>query len=240
MDTELFRQYKETKDIALRNRIAEQYLYVAEILAKKFAGRGVEYDDLYQVASLALVKGIERFDPDLGMQFVTFITPTITGEIKNYFRDRSRLVKYPRKLTQLSAAIRKKSEEILAETGKKPDVATLAVALGEEEETIVKAMEIGSTVSLDSKVKSEDEDREASLYDVIPDKNDRFDAFEQNESLYSAINELSDTEKLLVRYRFTDELSQAETAKRLNVSQMFVSRMERKVLQKLRERLKEE
>ena len=72
---ELFKRYKATKDIALRNEIVEHYLYIAEIIAKKFIGRGVEYDDLLQVASLALIKGVERFDPDLGMQFTTFITP---------------------------------------------------------------------------------------------------------------------------------------------------------------------
>ena len=103
---ELFRRYRETGDRAIRNKIAEKYLYIADILAKKFVGRGVEYDDLKQVASLALLKGIDRFDPDLGMQFTTFITPTITGEIKNYFRDKSRLVKLPRKLGEISAAVR--------------------------------------------------------------------------------------------------------------------------------------
>jgi RNA polymerase sigma-B factor len=89
---QLFKQYKESGDIALRNRIAEKYLYIAEILAKKFTGRGVEYDDLYQVAAYALLRGVDRFDPSLGLQFTTFITPTITGEIQNYFRDKSRMV----------------------------------------------------------------------------------------------------------------------------------------------------
>ena len=93
----LLRQYKETGDIRIRNEIAEKYLYIADIIAKKFVGRGVDFDDLKQVASLALLRGIERFDPDLGMQFTTFITPTITGEIKNYFRDKSRMIKLPRR-----------------------------------------------------------------------------------------------------------------------------------------------
>ena len=103
----LFEQYKETGDIAIRNQIAEKYLYIADILAKKFVGRGVEYDDLKQVASYALLRGIDRFDPALGMQFTTFITPTITGEIKNYFRDKARVIKLPRRLGEISAAIKK-------------------------------------------------------------------------------------------------------------------------------------
>ena len=86
-EDELFRRYRETGDVKLRNEIAEKYLYIADILAKKFTGRGVDYDDLKQVASLALLRGIDPFNADLNMQFTTFITPTITGEIKNYFRD---------------------------------------------------------------------------------------------------------------------------------------------------------
>lgn len=235
----LFDEYRRTGDIAIRNQIAEKYLYIAQILAKKFAGRGVEYDDLYQVASLALLKGIDRFDPAMGMQFATFITPTITGEIKNYFRDKSRMVKIPRKLSLLASAIRSKSEEIFSKTGVKPSIQELALALGEDEETIVRAMEVGGTVSLDATVKNGEDDKDTALYEIIPDTNDSFEALEQSEALKSALSTLTDTERLLVRYRFSEELSQAETAKRLHVSQMFVSRMERKVLEKLRTALKE-
>ena len=106
---ELFKRYKESGDVAIRNQIAEKYLYIADILAKKFVGRGVEYDDLKQVASYALLRGIDRFNPDLGMQFTTFITPTITGEIKNYFRDKSRMVKLPRRLGEISGLVKKYS-----------------------------------------------------------------------------------------------------------------------------------
>ena len=108
---ELFKRYKESGDVAIRNQIAEKYLYIADILAKKFVGRGVEYDDLKQVASYALLRGIDRFNPDLGMQFTTFITPTITGEIKNYFRDKSRMVKLPRRLGEISGLVKKYSAE---------------------------------------------------------------------------------------------------------------------------------
>ena len=87
----LFREYRETHDVSVRNRLIENYMYVAEILAKKFAGRGVEYDDLLQVASEGLISGVEKFDPDIGVQFTTYITPTVTGVIKNYFRDYSLL-----------------------------------------------------------------------------------------------------------------------------------------------------
>ena len=117
-EEELFRKYRETGDIAIRNQIVEKYLYIASVLAKKFVGRGVEYDDLYQVASLALIKGVERFDERKGLKFSTFITPTITGEIKNYFRDRSRLVHLPRKVSELRVSIKREAEKFLAETGR--------------------------------------------------------------------------------------------------------------------------
>ncbi len=234
---ELFRQYKETGDISLRNQIAEKYLYIADILAKKFVGRGVEFDDLKQVASLALLKGIDRFDPELQMQFTTFITPTITGEIKNYFRDKSRMIKLPRRLSEVGVKVREFIGKYEAEHGEKPPVKTICEGLGFTEEEVVKAMEIGGTVSLDS-VASTGEDERTSLYAILPDENDAFEAFEIREALTAAMQDFSDVEKKVIAYRFVDELSQNETAKRLNVSQMFVSRMERNLLQRLRKKLK--
>ena len=117
---ELFKRYKESGDITIRNQIAEHYLYITEILAKKFVGRGVEYDDLQQIAAMALVRGIDRFDVEQGVQFSTFITPTITGEIKNSFRDQSRMVKLPRRLSEIHAAAKKFAAEEESKTGEKP------------------------------------------------------------------------------------------------------------------------
>lgn len=235
---ELFKRYKETGDIALRNQIAEKYLYIADILAKKFVGRGVEYDDLKQVASLALLRGIDRFDPDLGMQFTTFITPTITGEIKNYFRDKSRMVKLPRRLGEISVAVKKYSAQYESEKGIKPSVKQIAIALKLTEEEVVNALEIGGVVSLDAMASSADDENESSLYSLLGGDEDGYERFEIKEVLKSAMRDFSDTEKALVRYRYFDELSQSETAKRLGVSQMFVSRMERKLLSALKEKLK--
>ena len=235
---ELFKRYKETGDIALRNQIAEKYLYIADILAKKFVGRGVEFDDLKQVASLALLRGIDRFDPDLGMQFTTFITPTITGEIKNYFRDKSRMVKLPRRLGEISVAVKKYSAQYESEKGIKPSVKKIAIALKLTEEEVVNALEIGSVVSLDAMASNADDENESSLYSLLGGDEDGYERFEIKEVLKSAMRDFSDTEKALVRYRYFDELSQSETAKRLGVSQMFVSRMERKLLSALKEKLK--
>ncbi len=235
--TELFKLYKESGDIRIRNEIAEKYLYIADILAKKFVGRGVEYDDLKQVASYALLRGIDRFDPDMGMQFTTFITPTITGEIKNYFRDKARMIRLPRRLGEINVAVRKFSANYEAENGVKPTIKTIACALTLSEEEVVKALETGGIVSLDKVSGNEDNEGENSLYTLLSDGEDKYENFELKETLLAEMRDFSDTEKALVKYRYVDELSQNETAKRLGVSQMFVSRMERKILMKLKERL---
>ncbi|MBQ7323894.1 MAG: sigma-70 family RNA polymerase sigma factor [Clostridia bacterium] len=234
----LLKQYKETGDIRIRNEIAEKYLYIADIIAKKFVGRGVEFDDLKQVASLALLRGIERFDPDLGMQFTTFITPTIAGEIKNYFRDKSRMVKLPRRLGEITAAVKNFTLEYEATHGAKPNVKTIAEALSYSEEDVVHALEVGNPISFDTAMAGDGEERE-SLHEIIPDHDDSYEKVEMKETLRVAMKNFSDTERALIRYRFEEELSQTETAKRLGVSQMFVSRMERKLLAKLKESLQD-
>ncbi len=234
----LFQRYKETGDVAIRNQIAEKYLYIADILAKKFVGRGVDFDDLRQVAAYALIRGIDRFDPDLGMQFTTFITPTITGEIKNYFRDKSRMVKLPRRLSEITMLVKNFTAEYASIHGVKPSVKTIAEQLKISEEDVVQALEVGNPLSLDTAITGEGEEAE-SLYELVPDGNDDYESVETKETLRVAMQDFSDTERALIKYRYEDELSQNETAKRLGVSQMFVSRMERKLLIKLKDRLKD-
>lgn len=236
---ELFKRYKATRDEALRNKIVEHYFYIAQIIAKKFVGRGVEYDDLLQVASLALIKGVERFDPDLGMQFTTFITPTITGEIKNYFRDKARTIKLPRRLSELCLAVRKFAAEYESKHGEKPSVRMIAEGLKLSEEEVIKALEVGGVVSLDASTGGEDGEGETSLYGAIADENDAYDNFETKEAIDSALKDCTEDERLLIQYRYKEGLSQSETAKRLGVSQMFVSRLERKLLGKLKGLLKD-
>ena len=235
-DSELFRQYRETKDVAVRNKIVEKYLYIAAVLAKKFVGRGVEYDDLYQVACLALIKGVERFDEGKGLKFSTFITPTITGEIKNYFRDRSRLIHLPRRVAELRVSLKKASDEILSQTGKKPTVKQLAERLHVSEEEIVRAMEAGGVVSLDRTTEKED-DEGMNFYDILASDDGALESFENSDAIMSAVKGLNETERTILDYRFRQELSQTETARRMGVSQMYVSRMERKILEKLRTQL---
>ncbi len=236
-EMQMFREYRKTRDISLRNAIVEKYIYVAEILAKKFVGRGVEYDDLFQVASEGLIAGVERYDPDMGAQFTTFVTPTITGMLKNYFRDYSRAVRLPRRVYSLAVKVREESNEYFKEYGKKPTVKYLSEKLGASEELVQEALEYRAPVSLDSKVSGGDGESEGMLYDFIPDDGDGFEQFEDNESLRAEIDKLDPMEKQVVNLRFAQGKSQSEVGRILGVSQMFVSRAERKILEKLKDAL---
>lgn len=233
-ENELFIRYRETKDLALRNKIAEKYLYIADILAKKFVGRGVDYDDLKQVASLALLNGIDRYDPAVGVKFTTFITPTLTGEIKNYFRDKSRMIKLPRRLSEISAKVKHYASEYQTKTGEKPSVKDIMSALHLSEEEVVQALEVGGVSSLDAVT---DMEAESSLYTVLPAYDDNYEELELKDALSSAMRDFTETERAIMKFRFQKGLSQSETAKKIGSSQMFVSRTERKLLKRIKERL---
>ena len=232
---ELFREYARTKDVRLRNEIVSHYVYIAEILAKKFVGRGVEYQDLLQVASEALIAGVEKFDPEQGILFTTYITPRITGIIKNYFRDYSKLVRLPRGIYALNAKIKAKTNEYYSANGVKPTVRQLAEMLDVSEEEIIQAIESKSTISLDNTVGGGEDD--VSLYEVIPDDKHPFERFDDFDSLKTELQKLDETEQRIITLRYAQNKSQAEVGKILGVSQMFVSRAERKILDKLKDAL---
>lgn len=235
--TELFKEYRRTGDIELRNRLVENYFHIAEILAKKFSGRGVEYDDLLQVASEALITGVEKFEPELGNRFTTYVTPTITGMIKNYFRDYSRAVRLPRRVYAVSTKVKKAVAEYFQKYGKKPTVKQLSEELDLPEEQIMEAMEFRAPVSLDASVSNGDGESDAPLYEVIDSGENAFEKFEDAESLKAELKKLDPIEKKVVALRFSDGKSQAEVGKILGVSQMFVSRAEKRIVEKLKDAL---
>lgn len=232
---ELFREYAKTKDVRIRNELVSSYIYIAEILAKKFVGRGVEYQDLLQIASEALISGVEKFDPEQGNLFTTYITPRITGIIKNYFRDYSKLVRLPRGIYALNARIKAKTNEYYSENGVKPTVKQLSEMLNASEEDIIQAMESKTTVSLDNTVNGGEDD--VSLYEVIPDDKHPYERFDDFDSLKTELSQLDETERRIISLRYGQNKSQAEVGKILGVSQMYVSRAERKILEKLKEAL---
>ena len=234
----LFVRYKATGDISARNKIVEQHLFVAEILAKRFVGRGVPYDDLYQEASFAIIDAVDNFDVDKGVEFSTFLTPTITGKLKNYFRDKTRMISLPRRLNDLNVAVKRYCEKYTADNGVKPTASEIAFELGVSEEDVIKVLEISSTLSLDQAIAEGEEGGKRNRADAVPVLEEGFEQIELREMLKVVMQDLSESQKQLITYRFGENLSQTETAKRMGVSQMYVSRAEKKLISLLKAKLK--
>jgi RNA polymerase sigma-B factor len=237
----LLAQYALTRAPDLRDAIVEAYLYIAEIVARKFSGRGVDYDGLYQVAALALVKGIERFDAGKGIKFASFITPTMVGEVKNYFRDRSSIIRLPRRSAQLARELRETRAILEQELGRSPTVDELAERMGISEDDVLEALEMSNAMtpaSLDAQVA--DEDSETSLSTFLGFNDPGYSDFERNDMLDRALSTLDARQRAVIIARFYEGLSQRDVAAQLNISQMTVSRIERQALEKLRERMTEQ
>ena len=231
---ELFELYEKEKSDVLKECILKKYLYIAEIVAKKFVGRGVEYDDLFQVASLALVKAVDRFENMRGIKFSSFATPTLVGEIKNYFRDKTRMIRISRRDSELIRKMEDAKEVLRNEYGRKVKPEDIAIYLGIEVERVLELMETQSAAyasSLDSAI-SDSED--VKLMRIVGKTDDEFERVENRDFIKYCMTHLNDVEKQLVKYRYVYEKSQREVAVKLGVSQMYVSRVERKILEKLR------
>ena len=228
----LLLRYAQTKDVSIRDRIVEKNLKVASMVARRFSGKGVDYDDLYQVASLALFKAIDRYDPEKGVKFITFITPTMVGEVKNYFRDRSRTIRLPRNSGEMIRALDKAAEELTHKLLRQPNAVELAEHMGVEVEDVLLALEMRGAsrpVSLDYAPENEDEDAPISAFFGVEEKG--YSDFDNLETIKSAMAQLDDKQREVIRLRFFENLSQREVAQRLDISQMSVSRVERKALE---------
>ena len=227
-------RYAATRDTALRDELFEQYLPRSRAVARKFTGRGVELEDLEQVAAMALLKALERFEPDRGFRFVTYAVPTITGDLRNHLRDKSSLMRLPRDSRQRLYQLSKEQEAFEREYMRAPTAAELAQRMQvspEELLTLLNMKSQTSYVSLDTPV---GEDGETVLQDMIGSSDDGFASMERSEWMEWILSKVSDVERELLLLRYRDGLGQRDTAKRLGVSQMQVSRLERRVLSRLR------
>ncbi len=235
----LFREYSRTKDLAIRNKLVERYLYMVDILAKKYVNKGVDYDDLYQVGSMALVFAVERFDPDKGYEFTSFATPTIIGEIKRYFRDKGWAIKVPRKWKEISAKLPGAKETLGQKLGRAPLVSELAEYLEVTEEDVLEAMESGQaygTFSLQQTFDETGNEGEAPIFERFTAKEETgYSNFENSEIIKQVMDTLSDQEKKVFAMRFFADKTQQEIANEIGVSQMTVSRMEKKLRNRFRE-----
>ncbi len=228
---ELFDEYIRTPTKESRNKIVDSYIYIAEILSRRFTGRGIDYDDIYQVACMALILAVERFDPTRGVRFATFATPTIMGEIRKYFRDKGSFIKVPRKLYEVfyrAEMIRRRSDGDISQE-------RLSSALKIPESVLEKAIQIGDSAFVSSLEYEADADGSLVLSNLIGKDEHGFLMIEDADFIDYSLSTLSDKEREFLQRRFYNEESQSKIADDWNVSQMYVSRLEKKVLKKLRD-----
>jgi RNA polymerase sigma-B factor len=221
----------------LRGELVVAHLNLVRFLAVKFANRGEALDDLIQVGTVGLLKAIDRFDLERGVEFTTYATPTIVGEIKRYFRDKGWAVKVPRRLQELNLSVNRAIERLTTKIGRSPTVAELAAHLGASPEDILEAQELGQAynlLSLDTEVAGEGDKKSHTLADYVGQADPGLEMLEDRANLERAFAVLSRRERIILFLRFYESVSQTEIAKRLNVSQMHVSRLQQKALEKLR------
>lgn len=212
LDEELFEEYQKTGETALRNEIVDRYTYLAQIMAKRFSGRGIDYDDLYQVACLGLLYAVERFDVSKGLKFTTFATPTISGEIKRYFRDKGNFIRVPRRLYEIFS----KAHRIRAASAGEALDASLPQVVSIERELL-------------------EDGKETRFEHTLGCTDDGFLMAEDKDFVENCLKELSADEQEFIQRRYYKEQSQKHIAAQMGVSQMYVSRMERRILKKLRD-----
>lgn len=236
MNSEVFNRYAKHPTIELRNQIVEENLYMVDILIRKYLGKGVDYDDLYQVGALALVSAVERFDPSKGFEFKSFATPTILGEIKKYFRDKQWSLKVPRRLKEIASKVQEVKSNLNSELGRTPSIDEISQVTGFSGEQIMQAIESSKaygTYSLDS-AGSYDESDDNSLEQYIGFEDLGYERIEINEIISKVLSSFSETYRYIFKERFIENKSQATIAKELGVSQMTISRAEKSIIEQFK------
>jgi RNA polymerase sigma-B factor len=235
---DLFEQYGRDRNIELRNTIVERYLYIVDILIKKYLNKGVDYEDLYQVGSMALVFAVERYDASKGYEFTSFATPTVIGEIKRYFRDKGWAIKVPRRLKEISAQISPAKEVLYGRLNRVPTVKELAGYLGYSEEEVLEAMEGGqaySTYSLNQTFEEGGEEGEGAVLEKYTGREERgYNSFENADLIKTVLKDLSEKEQDIFKRRFFKDETQQDIAEEMGVSQMTISRLEKKIREKFK------
>ena len=235
-EKEFFLEFKRTRDAKLRDRIIEKYVYIAEIIAKKFTknnrlyNNGMDYEDIYQVACLGLLYAVERFDPEKGVKFASFATPTIIGEVRRYFRDKGFFIKVPSRLYEIF----RKAERIKRTEGES-SIHDMARILGVTEDVVREAYKTGDAAFVQS-IESEflGDDDNLALIDTLGKEDSSFLVIENSDFIDYCSKRLDDDEREFVKLRYYKELNQRQIGERMNMSQMQVSRFEKKILKKLR------
>ncbi|MFP8940555.1 RNA polymerase sigma factor SigF [Streptomyces fenghuangensis] len=221
----------------LRDALVRMHLPLVEHLARRFRNRGEPLDDLTQVATIGLIKSVDRFDPERGVEFSTYATPTVVGEIKRHFRDKGWAVRVPRRLQELRLSLTTATAELSQQHGRAPTVHELAERLSISEEEVLEGLESAnaySTLSLDV---PDTDDESPAVADTLGAEDDALEGVEYRESLKPLLEELPPREKKILLLRFFGNMTQSQIAQEVGISQMHVSRLLARTLAQLRDRL---
>ncbi len=241
-ERDLLLRVRDHKDVAAREELITRYLPLVKSLARRFASRGQPVEDLIQVGSIGLIKAIDRFDLERGVELSTYATPTIMGEIKRYFRDKGWAVRVPRALQDLNVRLNRVIEQLTVELRRSPTIAELAAAVQVSEEEVVEALESGraySSISIFSGGSNDDEES-LELLDCLGSEEMAYEVFEQRRVLAPAMERLCPRERLILHLRFFEGMTQTQVAARIGISQMHVSRLIRKSIENLRQYMAED
>jgi RNA polymerase sigma-B factor len=238
-DRELLRQYHREGDLAAREQLIERHMPLVRSLARRYANRGEQLDDLVQIGAIGLIKAIDRFDVDRGVELTTYATPNIIGEIKRHFRDRGWAVRVPRGLQELNVKLSRLIEKLTVELARSPTIAELAREASVEEEEVLEALESGrayTSVSLSSGMAPGDEE-ELDPLETIGTEEHQYEVSEDRAVLAPGFKALDERERAILHLRFFEGLTQSQIAQQIGISQMHVSRLIRRSLEKIRDEI---
>lgn len=235
----LFRRVQADGDPAAREQLVAAHLPLARNLARRYARSAESYEDLTQVASMALVKAVDRFDPDRGSEFASFAVPTILGELKRYFRDSSWAIHVPRGIQERAMAVDEAQQRLTNREGRSPSVAEIAEHLELSVEEVLEGLQASqaySTLSLDAPQGSGEEESDLTVAETVGGEDERYELIDADLSIAAMARTLPERERRILYLRFVKEMTQTEIAARMGVSQMQISRLLRRSLAQLRER----
>src|SRR5215208_1768916 len=239
-DAELLRRYHEHGDISARQELIERHIEFVQRLARRYARRGEQLDDLTQVGCVGLIKAIDRFDGSFGANLTTYAAPNILGEIKRHFRDRGWSLRVPREIQELNVRLTKVVDELTTKLGRSPSVVELAKETGTSAEQVLEALESSSAYSALSLSEGPDPDDEGGgPMESVGEDDHAFEQSEQRITLAMGIQRLPARERAILHLRFFEGLTQSEIAERVGISQMHVSRLIRNSVGRMRRELEQ-
>lgn len=235
--------YQEEGDESVQEKLVEHYTSLVETLASKFSKGNEPFEDLTQVGMIGLLAALKRYDPTFGRSFEGFAVPTIVGEIKRYIRDKTWSVHVPRRIKELGPRIKKAVEELTIQYQRSPQVDEIATYLEVSPEEVLETMEMGrsyNAVSVDSPIEASSDGSHVTLLDLVGNADRGYDQVDQKMLLDRAFQVLTERERDIIEMTFFDNMSQKQTGEQLGISQMHVSRLQRRALRKLREAIRME